>query len=54
VGRRLSLELRRFPPPSHGPGLARERRRERVSITVLFSDFGRALEVRPPACIAME
>jgi hypothetical protein len=52
--RRLSLELRRFAPPSRGPGLARQRRRERVSITVSLSDFGRALEVRPPGCVAME
>jgi hypothetical protein len=51
---RLSLELRRFPPPSHGPGLARQRPRERVSITVSLGDFGRELEVRPPSCIAME
>jgi hypothetical protein len=52
--RRLSLELRRFPPPSHRPGLARQRRRERVSIAVTLSDFGRELDVRPPSCIAME
>jgi hypothetical protein len=51
---RLSLELRRFAPPSRGPGLARQRRRERVSITVSLGDFGRELEVRPPSCIAME
>jgi hypothetical protein len=52
--RRLSLELRRFPPPSHGPGLVRERRRERVSIAVSLTDHGRELDVSPPACIAME
>jgi len=52
--RRLALELRRFPPPSRGPGIAREHRREVVSISVSLSDFGRALEVRPPRCVAME
>jgi hypothetical protein len=52
--RGLSLELRRFAPPSLGPGLARQRRRERVSIAVSLRDFGRELEVRPPSCIAME
>jgi hypothetical protein len=52
--RRLSLELRRFPPPSRGPGLARERRRERVTVVVALSDFGRRLEVAPPSCVAME
>jgi hypothetical protein len=52
--RRLSLELRRFPPPSLGLGLAREHRRERVSISVSLSDFGRALEVKLPSCVAME
>jgi hypothetical protein len=52
--RRLSLGLRRFPPPSHGPGLARQRRRERVSIMVSLRDFGRELEVRAPSCVAME
>jgi hypothetical protein len=51
---RLSLELRRFPPPSYRPDLARQRRRERVSIAVTLSDFGRELDVRPPSCIAME
>lgn len=52
--RRLALELRRFPPPSRGPGIAREHRRERVSISVSLSDFGRALEVKSPRCVAME
>jgi hypothetical protein len=52
--RRLSLALRRFPPPSRGPGLARQRRRERVSIAVTLGHFGRELEVRAPSCIAME
>jgi hypothetical protein len=51
---RLSLELRRFAPPSRGPGLARLRRRERVSIAVWLGDFGRELDVRPPSCVAME
>lgn len=41
-------------PRSRGPGLARQRRRERVSIAVSLGDFGRALDVRPPSCIAME
>jgi hypothetical protein len=50
--RRLALELRRFPPPSRGPGIAWEHRRERVSISVSLSDFGRALEVRPPRCVS--
>lgn len=52
--RRLSLELRGFRPPSRGPGLVRERRRERVSIAVLLSDFGRELGVPAPPCVAME
>jgi hypothetical protein len=51
---RLSLELRRFAPPSRGPGVARQRWRERVSIAVSLGDFGRELDVRPPSCIAME
>jgi hypothetical protein len=51
--RRLSLELRRFRPPT-GWQLRRERRRERVSIAVSLSDFGRELVVRPPRCVAME
>jgi hypothetical protein len=52
--RRLSLELRRFPPPALGPGRAREQRRERVSISVSLGDFGRALKVKLPSCVAME
>jgi hypothetical protein len=52
--RRLSLELRRFPPPSPGPRLARTRRRERVAIAMSLGDFGRPLQVRPPSCVAME
>jgi hypothetical protein len=52
--RRLALELRHFPPPARGPGIAREHRRERVSISVSLGDFGRALEVKSPRCIAME
>jgi hypothetical protein len=51
---RLALQLRRFAPPSRGPGLVRLRRRERVSIGVSLGDFGRELDVRPPSCIAME
>jgi hypothetical protein len=52
--RGLSLELRRFAPPSPGPGRARERRREEVSIALSLSDFGREIDVRAPACVAME
>jgi hypothetical protein len=52
--RRLALELRRFPPPSTGPGLVRERRRERVSITISLAGHGRVLDVTPPECVAME
>lgn len=52
--RRLSFELRRWRPARVGPGLVRERRRERVSVTIRLSDFGRALDVRAPRCVAME
>jgi hypothetical protein len=52
--RRLALDLRSFPPPKRGPGVGRERRRERVSVTVSLSDFGRTFDLRPPACMAME
>lgn len=52
--RRLTLELQRFRPAARGPGLVRERRRERVSITVDLGDFGRTLAVRAPRCVAME
>ena len=51
--RRLSMELRRFPPPS-GRQYGREARRERVAISVALSDFGRALRIRLPRCVAME
>jgi hypothetical protein len=52
--RRLSFELRRFRPARRGPGLVRERRRERVSIAIELSGYGRPLGVRAPRCIAME
>lgn len=52
--RRLSLALRRFWPSKRGPGLVRERRRERVSIAIALGEFGRALGVRAPRCVAME
>jgi hypothetical protein len=53
--RQLSLQLRRFPPPASGPDrVARERHRERVSISISLSDFGRRLDVGLPACVAME
>lgn len=52
--RRLSFELRRWRPAGHGPGLVRERRRERVSVTIRLGDFGRRLAVRAPRCVAME
>ena len=51
--RGLSMELRRFPPPS-GHQRAREARRERVAISVALSDFGRPLRIRLPRCVAME
>lgn len=51
---RLSMKLQGFRPPSNGPGRMRERRRERVSISVSLSDFGRALRVPAPPCVAME
>jgi hypothetical protein len=51
--RRLSMELRRFPPASRSrPG--REARRERVAISVALRDFGRPLRIRLPRCVAME
>lgn len=51
---RLSMQLRRFPPPSRGPGIRREDRRERVSLAVSLADFGRPLHLRRPSCVAME
>lgn len=52
--RRLSLELRRFRSAPPGPTLLRGRRRERVSMGMELSGYGRPLGVRAPTCIAME
>jgi hypothetical protein len=52
--RRLSLTLRRFRPPSFGPGRSRAHRRERVAVSVRLGNSRRELAVERPDCLAME
>ncbi len=52
--RALALELRAFRPVVFTPGLRRPGRGERVAVHIALGDFGRALSVQTPRCIAME
>jgi hypothetical protein len=52
--RALALELRGFRPVVFAAGLRRTGRGERVAVRIDLGDFGRALSVQSPHCIAME
>jgi len=52
--RALALELRGFRPVVFAPGVRRQRRGERVAVHIALADFGRALSVHTPRCLAME